>query len=114
MGLKVNNYPVQDNTVNLRHHKNYHRGSSLVYLGLSLILFVIVYGLAFTLMPMIFGAFFTLMDDTGLKDLINPEWLTIYEKNEDTVQFLVPLMPTMGIVIIVIKVLMVASARGRD
>ena len=94
--------------------KHYHRGSSLVYLGLSLVLFVIVYGISFTLMPMIFGAFFTLMDDSGLQNTINAEWLAIYETNEDTVQYLVPLMPTLGIIIIVIKVLMVASARGRD
>ena len=86
--------------------------SSLVYLGLSLILFVIVYGVAFTLMPMIFGSFFTLMDQNNF--IINDEWQAIYETNEDTVQLLVPLMPSMGIVIIVIKVLMVASARGRD
>jgi len=86
--------------------------SSLVYLGLSLILFVITYGIAFTVMPMIFGAFFTLMDDQAIT--VNAEWLAIYEQNEDTVQFLVPLMPSMGIVIIVIKVLMTASARGRD
>ena len=63
---------------------------------------------------MIFGAFFTLMDDSGITDNINAGWLAIYEQNEDTVQYLVPLMPTMGIIIIVIKVLMVASARGRD
>ena len=86
--------------------------SSIVYLGLSLILFVIVYGLAFTLMPMIFGSFFTLMDQNNF--IINAEWQVIYEKNEDTVQMLVPLMPSMGIVIIVIKVLMVSAARGRD
>lgn len=86
--------------------------SSLVYLGLSLILFVIVYGIAFTVMPMIFGAFFTLMDDQAIT--VNASWLAIYEQNEDTVQFLVPLMPSMGIIIIVIKVLMTASARGRD
>ena len=91
---------------------SYHRGSSLVYLGLSLILFVITYGVAFTLMPMIFGSFFTLMDDNNFT--INADWQAIYEKNEDTVQLLVPLMPSMGIIIIVIKVLMVASARGRD
>lgn len=87
--------------------------SSLVYLGLSLILFVITYGIAFTMMPMIFGAFFSLADTSN----IIPEgsaWATLYEQNEDTVQYLVPLMPTMGIVIIVIKVLMTASARGRD
>ena len=86
--------------------------SSLVYLGLSLILFVITYGIAFTIMPMIFGSFFSLMDTGGMT--INSEWSTIYEKNEATVKYLVPLMPTLGIVIIVIKVLMTASARGRD
>jgi len=86
--------------------------SSLVYLGLSLILFVITYGIAFTLMPMIFGSFFSLMDNNNF--VINAAWTEIYEKNEDTVQYLVPLMPTMGIIIIVIKVLMTASARGRD
>jgi len=88
--------------------------SSLVYLGLSLILFIVTYGLAFLLMPMIFGEFFTMMDNTGITDNINAEWLALYEQNEDTVQYLVPLMPTFGIIIIVIKVLMTASARGRD
>lgn len=86
--------------------------SSLVYLGLSLVLFVITYGIAFTVMPMIFGAFFSLMDTGGLS--INSDWAEIYEKNETTVKYLVPLMPTLGIVIIVIKVLMTAAARGRD
>lgn len=86
--------------------------SSLVYLGLSLILFVITYGIAFTLMPMIFGSFFTMMDSNNFT--ISAGWMAIYEQNEDTVQYLVPLMPTMGIIIIVIKVLMTASARGRD
>ena len=97
--------------------------SSLVYLGLSLILFVITYGIAFTMMPMIFGAFFSVADTSGLLDpqvcidaptSVSCEWNNIYEQNEDTVQYLVPLMPTMGIVIIVIKVLMTAAARGRD
>ena len=74
-------------------------------------------------MPIIFGAFFTVADTSGLLDpqvcVTNPtsvacEWNNIYETNEDTVQYLVPLMPTMGIVIIVIKVLMTSAARGRD
>jgi hypothetical protein len=97
--------------------------SSLVYLGLSLILFVITYGIAFTIMPMIFGAFFTVADTSGLMDpqicidsptSVQCDWISIYEKNETTVKYLVPLMPTMGIVIIVIKVLMTSAARGRD
>lgn len=86
--------------------------SSLVYLGLSLVLFIVTYGVAFLIMPMIFGSFFTMMDDNNFT--INAEWQALYETNEDTVQYLVPLMPTFGIIIIVIKVLMTASARGRD
>jgi ABC-type spermidine/putrescine transport system permease subunit II len=88
--------------------------SSLVYLGLSLILFVIVFGLAFLLMPMILGSVFSLMDSMQSTMGISSEWQAIYETNEDTAQLLVPLIPSMGIVIIVIKVLMTASARGRD
>lgn len=86
--------------------------SSLVYLGLSLILFSITFGVSFLLMPMIFGAFFDLVDDNTIQ--LDAEWLAIYEENKLTVQYLVPLMPALGIVIIVIKVLMTASARGRD
>lgn len=86
--------------------------SSLVYLGLSLILFVITYGIAFTLMPIVFGAFFTQMDN--MSNSTSAEWNAIGVTNQNTVKYLVPLMPTLGIVIIVIKVLMTASARGRD
>jgi len=63
-------------------------------------------------MPMIFGAFFTLVDSNNFT--INAEWLAIYEQNKTTVQYLVPLMPSLGIVIIVLKVLMTAAARGRE
>ena len=84
----------------------------MVYLGLSLILFVITYGIAFTLMPIIFGYFFTLIANLDVS--VSAEWQAIADQNVTTVQYLVPLMPTLGIVIIVIKVLMTASARGRD
>ncbi len=86
--------------------------SSLVYLGLSLILFVITYGIAFTLMPIVFGAFFTQMDNMAPN--VSAEWAAIGTTNQNTVKYLVPLMPTLGIVIIVIKVLMTSAARGRD
>lgn len=92
--------------------RHVHRGSSLVYLGLSLVLFVITYGIAFSVMPMILGSFFTMIDNNQLN--VNAEWDAIAQQNEVTVKYLVPLMPTFGIVILVIKVLMVASARGRD
>ncbi len=68
----------------------------------------------FTLMPMIFGAFFTLANDFVVEPTFNAEWRTIYEEEEDIVQWLVPLVPTIGIMVAVIKILMVASVRGRD
>jgi len=77
-------------------------------------MFFISYGIMFTLMPMIFGAFFTLADDFVASPNIDTDWVQIYEDEEDIVQWLVPLVPTIGIMIAVIKILMVASVRGRD
>lgn len=88
--------------------------SSLVFLGFSVIMFFISYGIMFTLMPMIFGAFFTLADSFVVDGNVNADWQAIYENEEDIVQWLVPLVPTIGIMIAVIKILMVASVRGRD
>ena len=77
-------------------------------------MFFISYGIMFTLMPMIFGAFFTLANDFVVEPTFNAEWRAIYEEEEDIVQWLVPLVPTIGIMIAVIKILMVASVRGRE
>jgi hypothetical protein len=60
--------------------------SSLVYLGLSIILFAITFGISFLMMPMIFGAFFALVDDNTIQ--LNAEWLAIYNQNKETVQYL--------------------------
>ena len=91
--------------------KHVHRGSSLIFLGFSVILFIISYGIMFTLLPMVLGAFFSVADQAPIADA---EWAAIYEENEDIVQWLVPLIPTIGIFILIIKVFMVASVRGRD
>lgn len=90
--------------------------SSLVFLGFSVVMFFISYGIMFTLMPMIFGAFFTVGDAFVLANnsTINSDWQTIYTEEQEIVQWLVPLVPTIGIMIAVIKILMVASVRGRD
>lgn len=85
--------------------------SSLLFLGFSVIAFIISYGIMFTLMPMILGAFFTVADNVNIADA---SWQQTYEDTEDVVQWLTPLIPTIGIFILVIKVLMVASVRGRD
>lgn len=60
---------------------------------------------------MILGSFFSAADNMTIED---PEWAQTYEDTEDVVQWLVPLIPTIGIFILVIKVFMVASVRGRD
>ena len=90
--------------------------SSLVFLGFSVVMFFISYGILFLLMPMIFGQFFTVADSlvNSPNSTMNAAWIQIYNEEEDIVRWLVPLVPTIGIMIAVIKILMVASVRGRD
>jgi len=85
--------------------------ASIVFLGLSIIIFVITYGLIFTLVPILFGAVFSLADSWEWN---GSSWEGIYDQNEATVQMLVPLIPSFGILLIVIKVLMAATTQGRD
>lgn len=60
---------------------------------------------------MILGSFFSVADNIEITDA---GWAATYEETEGIVQWLVPLIPTMGIFILIIKVFMVASVRGRD
>ena len=88
--------------------------SSLIFLGFSVILFIISYGIMFTIAPMILGSVFTGMAMNLTNGNMTQEWIDMYNQTKETTQYLVPLIPTIGIFILVIKVLMVASARGRD
>jgi len=63
----------------------------------------------FTLVPIILGAFFSYDID-----IIDPDWAATRTETENVIRWLIPLVPTIGIFILVIKVLMVASVRGRD
>ena len=85
--------------------------ASLVHLGFQVIVFLVSYGIMFLLTPMILGQFFTYMAVNPIGD---PAWQAIYDTNEDTAKFIVPLIPTIGIFLFLIKVLMIASVRGRD
>lgn len=87
--------------------------SSLVLLGFSIIMFLISYGLMFTLVPMVLGQIWTAMDETNMP-IPNEEWQATYNSTEETLQYIIPLVPSIGIVLIVIKVLMVSTIRGRD
>ena len=86
-----------------------HRGSSLIFLGFSVILFVISYGIMFLLVPIILGSFFSI--DVPIS---NPAWAQTNIETQEVIRWLVPLVPTVGIFIFIIKVFMVASIRGRD
>lgn len=84
-------------------------GSSLVNVGLSMVVFVISFGLLFYLIPATLGPFFTAMPP-----VMNASWLAIYNKNIHTIQFLIPLTLSLGIFVFALKVLMVATNRGND
>ena len=88
--------------------------SSLIFLGFSVILFIISYGIMFTIAPMILGSVFTVMENNLTNGNMTQEWIDMYNQTKETTQYLIPLIPSIGIFILVIKVLMVASARGRD
>lgn len=64
----------------------------------------------FLLVPVILGPFFSI----DLSDQMDPEWIAINDETEEVIQFLIPLVPTIGIFILILKVLMVSSVRGRD
>ena len=74
-------------------------------------MFIVAYGVMFTIAPMVLGAVWSVMD--GM-EIMNESWQQVYDDTKATTQYLLPLVPTIGIFILVIKVFMVASARGRD
>lgn len=64
----------------------------------------------FTLAPMIMGPVYEIADSGTIPD----DWQAVYQQNEDTSKLLINLIPTMGVFLFIIKVLMVASVRGRE
>lgn len=61
------------------------------------------------IVPMVLGVFFSL--DIPVMDA---GWQATQQETETVVQWLVPLVPTLGIFVFIIKVMMNASAKGRD
>ncbi len=88
--------------------------ASLVFLGFSIVIFFISVGVYFYLAPMILGAFFSIADTLLVSLNINAAWTETYNQTEERLRWLVPLIPTVLIFMAIIKILMVASARGRE
>ena len=88
--------------------------SSLVYLGLSVIVFFIGAGIYFWLMPILLGGFFTAADNFLAGINMNQNWANTYNTTEGTIRWLVELVPTILISVAFLKILMIAAVRGRD
>ena len=84
-------------------------GSSMVYLGFSIIIFVVTFGILFYLVPMILGAFFS-----ALPPAMSATWQATNMRTQAIIQFLIPLTASLGIFVFVIKVFMAASTRGGE
>lgn len=61
------------------------------------------------LLPMVLGTFFSL--DVPISD---PLWSATQARTEVIVQWLIPLTASLGIFVLVLRVMMAASAKGRD
>lgn len=83
--------------------------SSLLYLGFSVIAFLISFSIAFYLIPMVLGAFFSVE-----LPALTPAWQATRDQVETTAQWVPNIAMMVGLFIFIIKVMMVASTRGRD
>lgn len=86
--------------------------ASMIFLAFSSIAFILTFGVLFMLMPVIFGAFFSTFDN--LIPNFSGAWRETYDEIKTLLQFVIPLMLTVGIFIFVLKILMNASARGGE
>ena len=76
-----------------------------------MIMFLVTYGIGFYLISIILGQFYSQLNETDIND---PGWASMSVEVQTTIQYVVPLAATLGLFILVIKVFMVASVRGRD
>lgn len=88
--------------------------SSLVFLGLSVVLFIIVYGFMFQIAAVVLGTVMTTLDNVAASMEINTDWETIGNEADELTRQLISLIMSLGIVILIIKVLMASGALGRD
>lgn len=88
--------------------------SSLLFLGISVVMFIIVFGFLFQIAPAILGAVYTVVGDVMINMDINSDWASVYTEVDELSQFLVPLIMALGITLLVVKVIMIAAARGSE
>lgn len=85
----------------------------IVYVIISLVMFIIVFGLLMNFAPVVLGAVFNVLDQTMETMGITGGWLNTYNEINALSQYLVPLMLSIGIVLLVVKILMIATNTGQ-
>ena len=85
--------------------------SSLLYLGVSVVVFFILFGFLSMITPIILGTFLGVLDTVIIP---SKTWTTIYNQNKELVELLVPLTFSIGLVIGILKIFMSVTNRGRD
>ena len=89
-------------------------GSALLFIGIGIVTYVLVLGVLMQFTPMILGAVFTTIENTMNTMNINADWIAIYNDVDGMAGYLVPMMFSLLLVLLVIKVLMVAGVKGGD
>lgn len=85
--------------------------SSLLYLGVSVIVFFILFGFLSMITPLILGLFLSVMGNFTIAD---STWAAIYAENKKLVELLTPLIFAMGLVMAILKIFMSVTNKGRD
>jgi len=70
---------------------------------------MVTYGVMWYLVPIVLGTFFS-----NTPVITDPTWAGINSRTQNVLSWLIPLAPTVGIFVFIIKVFMVASVKGRD
>ena len=89
-------------------------GSSLIFLGIGIVLFLITFGIMVNVASAVLGSVFNALDVMVKFAGVQGSWLETYQSINETSQLLILMIMSLGIVLIVVKVIMVASARGAN
>ncbi len=85
-----------------------------MFLGISVLLFIVIFGFLFQVGTVVLASIYTLVDQTFESMGITGSWAVMFVEVQSLSQLLIPLIMSLGIVILVLKVLMASGALGRD
>jgi|APSaa5957512535_1039671.scaffolds.fasta_scaffold01088_15 hypothetical protein len=89
-------------------------GSAVLFVGIGIVTYIIVLGFMMNFAPVILGTVFATLDQVAADQGLSGGWLTLYNDVQSTSIYLIPMMFSLLLVLLVIKVLMIAGNRGGD